>query len=281
MPQLHERLADARRSLVDAGIDPDEAAIDAEVLARHALGWDRARFLTALRDPAPPRLEPAFPQMLLRRIAREPVAYITGHREFWERDFEVTPAVLVPRPETEIIIEEALEEARSGVAIDTIVDVGTGSGCLAITLALECPRARVFATDVSSAALAVARRNAARFGAHVTFIECDVLDGFTDRANLIVSNPPYVPASDEPHLQPEVVRYEPHAALFGGDDGFAVIRRLFTSAPSRLAEGGRLVVEFGFGQDTDIRALAESAGWRVARIRDDLQGIPRTAVLRR
>jgi release factor glutamine methyltransferase len=281
MPGLHARLADARRALVEAGIDPAEAAIDIEVLARHALGWDRARFLTALRDPIPPELDASFKPMLQRRLAREPVAYIVGHREFWGREFAVNPAVLVPRPETEIIIEEALEEARSGAAIETVVDVGTGSGCLAVTLALELPRARVSATDVSEAALAVARANAGRLAAQVTFINCDVLDGFEGRADLIVSNPPYVPQALEASLPPDVAQYEPHAALFGGDDGFAVIRRLFATAPSRLAEGGRLVVEFGFGQEADIRALAGAAGWQVARIRHDLQGIPRTAVLRR
>lgn len=281
MSQLHERLAHARRALVDAGIDPAEAAIDVEVLARHALNWDRARLLTALRDPMPPGLDPSFESMLRRRLAREPVAYIVGHREFWGHEFAVSPAVLVPRPETEIIVEEALDEAKRGRAIGTIVDVGTGSGCLAVTLALELPRARVIATDVSPAALEVARANAARLGADVTFVECNLLDGFEGRADLIVSNPPYVPETLAGSLPPDVARYEPHGALFGGHDGFAVIRRLFTTAAPRLAEEGRLVVEFGFGQEADIRALAAAAGWQVDRIRTDLQGIPRTAVLRR
>lgn len=283
MPLVHERLADARRALVGAGIDPDEAAIDAEVLARHALGWDRSQLLTRSRDSVPPGLEPAFGRLLARRTAREPVAYIVGHREFWGREFEVTPAVLVPRPETEIIIEEALDEVRGGAACHAIVDVGTGSGCLAVTLALEFPDARVRATDVSAAALTVARHNAARHGVadRVTFVECDLLDAIDAPADSIISNPPYVPAADEGELQPEVARYEPHAALFGGPDGFDIMRRLFATAPSRLADGGRLVVEFGFGQDAGIRALAAAAGWRVVRIRPDLQGIPRTAVLRR
>ena len=283
MPPLHERLADARRALMEAGIDPDEAAIDAEVLARHALGWDRAQLLTAWRDPVPPALTPAFDTLLQRRLAREPVAYIVGHREFWGRDFAVTPAVLVPRPETEIIIEEALDEARAGAAIRTIVDVGTGSGCLAVTLAAEFPHARVVATDISPEALEVARRNAERHGvaSRITFLEADVLDGTDLQADLVVSNPPYVPATQADSLPPDVARYEPHAALFGGADGLDVMRRLFAAAPSRLAEQGRLVVEFGFGQEAAIRALADGTGWRVVRIRPDLQGIPRTAVLRR
>ncbi len=269
--------------LVDAGVDPGEAAIDAEVLARHVLGWDRAGLLIHFREPAPPGLDPFFPQLVARRIAREPVAYIVGQREFWGRAFEVTPAVLVPRPETEIIVEEVLDEARSGAGVGSIVDVGTGSGCLAVTLALECPDSRVWATDVSLDALAVAKRNARRHGVEerVAFVRCDVLEGIDARADVIVSNPPYIPSGDASRLQPEVVQYEPPAALFAGADGLAVIRRLLAAAAGRLAPDGRLVVEFGFEQEADVRELARAAGWRVARIRPDLQGIPRTAVLRR
>lgn len=283
MTVLHERLAYARRALVGAGIDPDEAALDAEVLARHVLGWDRARFLTCAREPAPPDLDPRFEQLLARRLAREPVAYIVGHREFWGREFEVNGDVLVPRPETELIIEEALEDARTRQPYRTIVDVGTGSGCLAVTLAAEFGSALVHATDVSAAALAVAARNAARHGVadRVVFLECDVLDRFTGTADLIVANPPYVPSSEAGRLQPDVTQYEPHAALFGGDDGLDIMRRLLSSASTRLAPGGLLVVEFGFGQEADLRRIAEPSGWRVARIRADLQGIARTAVLRR
>jgi release factor glutamine methyltransferase len=283
MSLLHERLATARRALTAAGIDRDEAAIDVEVLTRHVLGWDRGQLVTRLREPVPIPLEPQFEQLLDRRSAREPVAYIIGHREFWGREFEVTPAVLVPRPETEIIIEEALEEARGRPPFSTIVDVGTGSGCLAVTLALEFPAAHVHATDISAAALALARRNAEKHGVEprVTFVEGDLLAGTDEPADLIVSNPPYVPSGDSGILQPEVERYEPHAALFGGTDGLDVIRRLFATAPAWLAEGGRLIVEFGFGQEADVRGLAGAAGWRVVRIRADLQGIPRTAVLGR
>ena len=283
MPLLHERLAQARRALLGAGIDPDEAAIDVEVLARAVLAWDRARLLTHFREPAPAGLDPRFEQLLARRIAREPVAYIVGHREFWGREFEVTPAVLVPRPETEIVIEEALEASRAGQSFGTIVDVGTGSGCLAVTLALEFPDARVYATDMSAAALAVARRNAALHGAgsRITFVGCDLLDGIDALADLVVSNPPYVPSAETDRLQPEVARYEPHAALFAGSDGLAAIRRLLATAPACLANGGLLIVEFGFGQEADVRGLAQASGWRVVRIRPDLQGIARTAVLRR
>jgi len=282
-PPLHERLAHARRVLVAAGIDDGEAAADAEVLARHVLSWDRAKLLTHADDPLPPTFDSRFQDLLARRAAREPMAYIVGYREFWGRDFEVTPAVLIPRPETEIIIEEAIEEARGGQRCDTIVDVGTGSACLAITLALEFPAAHVVATDVSADALVVARRNAVAHGvgSRIAFIECDLLEGLEARADLIVSNPPYVSSTEEGHLQPEVDRYEPHAALFAGPDGLGAIARLLQTASAHLAPGGLLVVEFGFGQEAGVRALALRAGWRVARIRPDLQGIPRTAVLRR
>ncbi len=280
---LHERLAEARRALVNAGVDPDEAAIDAEVLARHVLGWDRARLLTHLREPEPSSLNPPFQQLLARRISREPVAYIVGSREFWGRDFEVTPAVLVPRPETEIIVDEVLDEVRSGTPAGAIADVGTGSGCLAVTLALECPEARVWATDISHGALAVAVRNARRHGVQrrIAFVECNLLDGVDIRADIIVSNPPYVPSGEAGRLAPEVIAHEPGAALFAGSDGLDAIRLLLAAARERLAPDGRLVVEFGFGQEAEVRALAHRAGWRVARIRPDLQGIPRTAVLGR
>ena len=283
MTLLHERLAHARRALVGAGIDPDESAIDAEVLARHVLAWDRGQFLTRGREPVPIDLDPRFEQLVARRIAREPVAYIIGHREFWGREFEVNSAVLVPRPETESVIEEAIEDARGGRPFGIIVDVGTGSGCLAVTLAVEFPAARVFATDISPASLEVARRNASRHGVaeRITFVQGDLLDRVEARADLIVSNPPYVPSADADRLQPEVARYEPHSALFGGSDGLAVIRRLFAAAAGHLASDGLLVVEFGFGQEADVRGLAHAAGWRVVRIRADLQGIARTAVLRR
>jgi release factor glutamine methyltransferase len=282
-PLLHERLARARRALVAAGVDDGEAAADAEVLARHVLGWDRAQLLTHGGDPLPSSFDPAFENLLARRVAREPMAYITGRREFWGRNFDVTPAVLIPRPETEIIIEVAIEESRRGRRFSTIVDVGTGSGCLAVTLALEFPDASVVATDISADALQVAQKNAALHDVEprIRFIECNLLDRVEGRADLIVANPPYVSSTDEGHLQPEVERYEPHAALFAGPDGLDVIARLLSTAPDHLAAEGLLVIEFGFGQEAAVSNRAEAAGWDTMRIVPDLQGIARTAVLRR
>ena len=282
MATVAERLADARKRLEAAGIPAVDAALDAEVLARHTLEWDRAALLARLRDPEPAGFGERFAPLVSRRVEREPVAQIIGVREFWDRDFEVTPDVLVPRPETEFIVEEALAFAHEG-GCRTMIDVGTGSGCLAVTIACELPDIRAVATDLSDAALAVAARNAHRHGVadRITFTHADVLAGVTEAADLIVSNPPYVPESDAAGMPPEVVRYEPHAAVFGGPTGLDVIGKLFMQAPRCLAPRGRLVVEFGFGQAPRVSQLAEQTGWRVERIRDDLQGIPRTAVLSR
>jgi release factor glutamine methyltransferase len=208
---------------------------------------------------------------------------IVGHREFWNLDFEVTRDVLVPRPETELIVEIATELAAEGLVWRRIIDVGTGSGCLAVALAAEFPKAHVVATDVSAAALAVARRNAERHqvAGRITFVECSLLEGVTGTADLIVSNPPYLAETDVPALQPEVSLYEPRQALAAGPDGLSAIRAILESAAPRLAAGGRLVVEFGFGQDAQVAALAAARGWALRDIRRDLQQIPRTIVLGR
>jgi release factor glutamine methyltransferase len=283
MPPLHERLADARDRFVRAGIARDEAALDAEVIARHVLDCDRATFVIRARDPLPSAFDRLFEDLVRRRIAREPIAYITGHKEFWGLEFEVTPAVLIPRPETELIIEESLAALPARDTVGQIIDVGTGSGCLAVALAIEFSSANVVATDSSESALEIATRNCSRHNVstRVSLLHADLLGGTSSPADLIVSNPPYVPDSDASHLQPEVARYEPHAALFAGDDGLHVIRRLFAAAPGALADGGHLIVEFGLGQESGLRQAARHAGWTVDRVRRDLQGIPRVAVLRR
>lgn len=282
MPSVVERLAAARVRLEAAGLLPSEAALDAEVLARHVLGWDRASLLTRGRDPEPDDFQPAFDRLVSRRAAREPVAHIIGFREFWGLDFEVTPDTLIPRPESELIVEAALQFAREHPCRH-VIDVGTGSGCLAVAIAHELGEVRVTAIDTSEAALAVAGRNAARHGVadRVSFLNGSMLEPVTGTADLIVSNPPYVSESDAVHMHPEVVRYEPPTALFGGPTGLEIVHRLFTDAVDHLADHGALVVEFGFGQADRIAYLAERTGWRVVAVRDDLQGIPRTVVLAR
>jgi release factor glutamine methyltransferase len=283
MGPLHERLAAARQALTAAGVPDHEATLDAELLARHVLECDRSTLVMRGRDPLPSAFDTLFNPLVARRAAREPIAYIVGRQEFWGLEFEVTPDVLIPRPETELIVEEAISSIERRDLYRHIIDVGTGSGCIAVALAVEFPRAQLVATDRSEAALAVARRNAARHGVddRITFVHTDLLDGVGDDAQLIVSNPPYVSSADRATLQPEVGQYEPDAALFAGADGLDVIRRLLAAAPSHLADRGLMLVEFGFGQDAAVRAAAQDAGWTVARIREDLQGIPRVAALRR
>jgi release factor glutamine methyltransferase len=283
MASVHDRLVEARQIFVRAGIDADEAALDAEVLARHVLRWDRATLVARWPEAAPESFDERFQTLITRRASREPVAYIIGHREFWDLEFEVTPDVLIPRPETELIIEETLRYARERCAPREIVDVGTGSGCIAIALARELPSAHITATDISIGALDVARRNAERHGVaqRIRLVNADLVDDVAP-ADLIVSNPPYIPAGDAASLQPEVAQHEPAAALFGGPgDGLELVRRLLASAAAHLADEGRLMIEFGFGQEAPLREAARDAGWQVVRICNDLQAIPRVAVLRR
>lgn len=279
---LAKRVAEAARRLAEAGIDARDAAFDAEVLARSALGWDRATYLARWREPAPPGFGDRFEPLVARRCRREPVTRITGRREFWGLDLEVTPAVLVPRPESELLIETALARLGDRIAAWALADVGTGSGCLAIALARELPRARVTATDISPDALVIARRNASRHGMadRVTFHHTDLLDGLPGPFDLIVSNPPYVPDAVIDTLAPEVRDHEPAAALRGGPDGLDTVRRLVATAADRLRPEGWLIMEIGVGQSAETADTARGAGMRVVDVRPDLQGIPRAVVAR-
>jgi release factor glutamine methyltransferase len=312
---LHDRLREAQARLAASGISEPDAAIDADVLARHVLGWTREQMITRQRDPlsatlgasaAPPHgsaavtsedaFDTRFSALIARRIQREPVAYIIGHREFWGLEFEVTRDVLIPRPETELIVEEtlALDRGPTGSgpagsggglgASPVIVDVGTGSGCLAVALAHELPRARVIAIDVSTVALHVAKRNADHHGvnARITWHAGSLLEPVDRTVDLIVSNPPYVPLGDAETLPPDVREYEPAVALFSGGDGLATIRALVTQAADRVRKDGWLIFEFGYSQAPAIREIIASASaWQLEKLREDLQGLPRTAVLRR
>lgn len=276
---LFECIAAARRTLLTAGIPSLDAPIDAEVLARHVLGWDRATLLVRGREAPPAGFAERFDGLIDRRSMHEPVAQIVGHREFWGLEFEVSRDVLVPRPETELIVEVALEIADRDRPLD-ILDVGTGTGCLAIALAVEMPSARITATDISPAALAVARHNADRHGVtdRIRLLRSNLLDDVEGSFDLIVSNPPYVPEGDV--LPRDVAEYEPHQALFAGPDGLDALRRLIARAPGLLVPGASLIVEFGFGQAAAVRTLATADGWRVVEVRKDLQGVERVACLR-
>ena len=261
-----------------------DAGLDARVLARFVLGWDAAHLLADGRDDEPPGFSERYAVLVERRSRREPVAYITGEKEFWNLSFEVSPAVLIPRPETELIIETALAQFHDSAAHLLIADVGTGSGCLAVALASQRLHTTVIATDVSAEALQVARRNAVRHGVanRIRFIETDLLEGVEGRFDLIVANPPYVPDRDRRTLQPDVRDYEPSLALFAGDDGLAIIRRLLGHAMSRLAAGGALMFEFGFGQALAVDELISRApGLKMTDVKPDLHGIPRVAIIER
>jgi release factor glutamine methyltransferase len=285
---IAESVRDAAAALVAAGFAADDARRDAAVLGRAAARFDEAQWLGHQRDSADAVFLGALMAWTKRRAAHEPVAYITGTREFYGRPFRVTPAVLIPRPETEGVVDEALRLARAadGRAIGArlrVVDVGTGSGCLAITLALERPNAEITATDVSPDALVVAADNASRLGATgIDFRRANLLDGLPGPFDLIVSNPPYIAVSDRASLPADVRDYEPAAALFGGDDGLDVVRGLVAQTSTYLAPNGHLVMELGAGQADAVRALIENTPgltWR--HVTPDLAGIPRVVVAAR
>ena len=283
---VHDHVAAARDRLVRAGISLASAGLDAEVLARHLLGWDRATYVASRHDVAPGSFDSRYAQLVARREQREPVPFITGHREFWGLDFEVTRDVLIPRPETELIIEEAiaLVDTQAISTPPSIVDAGTGSGCLAIALAVEVPSARITATDLSPGALRVARRNAARHGVadRITWLETSFLTNLNVAPDLIVSNPPYVPSAYADGLPPEVRDYEPATAVLSGTDGLEGLREVIARADACLTPGGWLIVEFGLGQEEAVRALVSTrSSLAVVKIRSDLLGIARTAVVQR
>jgi len=281
-PSIRDRVVEVRSQLAGAGLPPAEADVDARLLAQHALGWDAARFFTHDLDLAPPGFAVRYRALAERRARREPLAYILGRREFWRLSLEVSSAVLIPRPESELIVEAALERCAEGQPL-TIADLCTGSGCLAIALATERPQATVTATDISEAALELARRNAAALGVadRVLFYRADLLEGLAGPFDLILANPPYVPEIDREGLAPEVRDYEPAVALFAGSDGLDCIRKLVAGSPSRLAARGLLVFEFGFGQaDAVCTLVAGTRGLVLEAIERDLQGIPRVAIAR-
>lgn len=260
-----------------SGQAEDEGARETEVLLAHALGRDRA-WLYAHADDALP-VEPAivFHQLLVRRAAGEPVAYLTGRREFWSLDIAVTPDVLIPRAETELLVEIALQKIPQGAQVE-LADLGTGSGAIALALARERPRASVLASDASAAALAVARGNAQRLGiGNVEFALgnwCEPLGG--RRFDVIVSNPPYIGDTDV-HLEQGDLRFEPRAALASGADGLDAIRVIVQGAPAHLKAGGWLLFEHGFEQGAACSALLEHAGYVDVFTAADLEGRERVS----
>lgn len=239
----------------------DTARLDAEVLLGSVLGVDRAGVFSRFTQPLSPAQSQEFWSLIQRRATHEPLHYITGVREFWSLAFRVTPDVLIPRPETEILVETVLQLLSQ--ASSRVLDIGTGSGCIAITLAKELPKAELWAVDISPAALLVARENAQRHGVgeRIHFLQGDLFSPLGNEVllfDVIVSNPPYIARSELITLQPEVSAWEPHVALDGGSDGLAFYRRLVQEGQAHLHSGGRLVLELGAGQFPDVQRLIET-----------------------
>jgi release factor glutamine methyltransferase len=255
---------------------------DAELLLRHVLQWDRAALLAGDAKDLAVDLEARFFALVAEREGRRPLQHLAGTQAFYGRDFLVTPDVLIPRPETEILVEAALA-LLSGEAAPVMVDVGTGTGCIALTLAAEIPSAHVHAVDISHAALEIARDNARRLGveSRVSFHQGDLVAPVVSLAasvHIVVSNPPYVSASEIPGLAPEVRDHEPRQALVPVPDAADLYRRLAAGARRLLRPGGALLVEIGLGMAEEVTAICEGEGLPVERVVPDLQGIPRVVV---
>ncbi|HYA64088.1 MAG TPA: peptide chain release factor N(5)-glutamine methyltransferase [Candidatus Sulfotelmatobacter sp.] len=298
------------RSLLRQGVEQLRAAqvpsftLGAELLLLHVTGRDRTWLYAHPEEVLPPETVEEYFALLRRRALGEPTQHLTGKQEFWGLEFEVTPEVLIPRPETEHLIEVALDrlavrELRAGRPVRlqgediTIVDIGTGSGCIAITLAKELPAATVYATDISNAALEVAKRNAARHGLsdRIQFLESDLLEGFssltTSRSpslssvegpllfDLVICNPPYIGLRESESLPIEVRHHEPHAALYGGEEGYELYGAIIPQAAHYLKPGGLLILELGHNSLPAVQPLLDASTWCNVGVTDDLAGIPR------
>ena len=245
--------------------------LDARLLMQHLLGITHAQFLADPDRKLGGEEVEAFMTLVLRRERGEPVAYLLGEKDFYSRAFKVTADVLIPRPDTELIVTLALKRLKT-LAWPRVLDLGTGSGAIAVTIACEHPEAAVVAVDVSPAALAVARENAERLGGKVGFIESDWFAALGDeRFDLIVANPPYVAARD-PHLLQDGLPFEPDLALTDGADGLSCIRRIVAAAPAHLQPGGQLLIEHGYDQAEAVRALLAAGPYAEISTWQDLSG---------
>ena len=258
----------------------EDADVDARVLLGQALHLDRARLIAQADRVLESREVNAISGLAARRLKREPVSRILGRKEFWSLALTVTPDVLVPRPETETVVESALDfVVRNGLRMEKlrILDIGTGSGALLVALLSELPNAIGLGTDISREALETARANVTQLGFEnrCSLIACDMAAGVQGHFDLLVSNPPYIACGDIASLAPEVRDYDPKVALDGGEDGLGAYRSISADAKRLLAQGGRLFVELGAGQEPAVRKLFTNAGFTVGIARDDLAGTPR------
>lgn len=262
---------------LNIGPHPERARADAELLLLHILGKDKAWLMAHLDEDLAANTAARYLELLERRSKGEPVQYITGETEFYGLPFRVTRDVLIPRPETEHLVER-IQLLAGRFAAPRIVDVGTGSGAIAVALAHHLPHAQITAVDLSAPALAIAEENAKRNGVAVRFLEGDLLAPVAgERFDLVVSNPPYVPSADRATLSVEVRDYEPALALFAGEDGLEVYRSLIPAAFDALNPGGLVVLEIGYGQSPAITGLLARSGFEQIEFIPDLQGIPRVA----
>jgi release factor glutamine methyltransferase len=299
-------LTDVRSALVEgiAQLEREQVPsfeLAAELLLMHTLGKDRAWIYAHPEYELDPKTSEQYFSLIAQRASGIPTQHLTGRQEFWGLDFEVTPDVLIPRPETEHVIEVALDLLGLEVGVDSprrsekyqILDVGAGSGCIAVSLAHELPAAQIVATDISTAAIEVARRNAARHGVSslIDFVECNLMDFALHgpratgreprRFDLIASNPPYIARRDAATLPREVRKHEPESALFGGETGTEIYAPLIAQAALLLKPGGSLVLELGHDSAGHVSGLLDSPHWTSVALTNDLAGIPRVASARR
>jgi len=278
MTTIGEALRAATARLNDAGIDG--ARLDARLLLAEALGKDNSWLFNHANDELSVEAEAAFAALLEKRLERQPVSLILGRREFWSLDFTVTRDTLAPRPDSETLVEAVLAEVADRQAPLSLLDLGTGTGCLLLALLSELPNASGIGVDVNPSTLAVAQGNAERLGfaARTRFVRSSWWDAVEGRFDIILSNPPYIPSGDIAGLDPEVARFEPLGALDGGADGLDAYRLLAAGADKFLTGSGLIAFEVGAGQASDVAVLLERAGFPLRAIRRDLAGIERCVV---
>jgi release factor glutamine methyltransferase len=281
-------IADARawaaKELKEAAVD--DPALIADLLLGFVINCERVRIISHPEERIPHDAFSNFQNLVFRSAKGEPVQYITGNREFYGLDFRVTPDVLIPRPETELLVESAINLIKSGSALgDRFIDIGTGSGCIAVAMAHEIPHATGWAVDVSGSALEIAHENARVHGVsdRISFVRGDLLEYFSCSPifDLILCNPPYIARKDYGSLPSCVRDYEPHRALFGGESGLEIYERLAPQAASRLVPGGYVLLEVGAGQADDVALLIKREGLALQTIVEDLQQIPRCLIGRK
>jgi release factor glutamine methyltransferase len=285
LPTITQAIDEGAARLKASNIEHERRT--AGVLLAHVLDVDRTHLLINSAEQVREEDYAVYLRFVERRAAGEPLQYITGHQEFYGLDFVVNPAVLIPRPETEFLVERVINLGNDSMESPLIADVGTGSGCIAISAAVTLPSARVIATDISTAALEVARRNAARHDVanRIEFIQGDLLDPLAilrleNSVDVLASNPPYVNEGRPDLIQREVRDWEPREALFGGDDGLEFYRRLLADGLKFVKSGGFLVCEIGYSQLDSITKIITALEWELVDVTRDLQGIPRTITLR-